>query len=146
MRKPVFIPEGTEFDPVSFSLADTLFWTDIMMEHAQFFVMLMPGEELAPHRAEAERFKATFAQQFDRARTARIDRTNYADLNRQTVELVKPFSDWKHRMGDAQAKGKIRSLVWHDFFEHTALEAERFTRRLKQFSAGRAELTCGARR
>jgi len=43
-----------------------------------------------------------------------------ADLNRQTVELVKPFIDWKHRMGEAQAKGKLRSLVWHDFFEHTA--------------------------
>ena len=42
MRKPVFVPEGAGFDPVSFSLADTLFWTDIMMEHAQFFVMLMP--------------------------------------------------------------------------------------------------------
>jgi hypothetical protein len=140
MRKPVFVPEGAGFDPVSFSLADTLFWTDIMMEHAQFFVMLMPGEELAQHRAEAERFKTTFAQQFDRARTAQIDRSNYVALNRQSVELVKPYAEWKHRMGEAQAKGKIRSLVWHDFFEHTALEAERFARRLNQFSGGRAEL------
>jgi hypothetical protein len=140
LRKPVFVPEGSAFDPVAFSLADTLFWTDILTEHAQFFVMLMPGEELAQARAQAERFKTTFAEQFDRARTASIDRSNYANLNRQTVELAKPFIEWKHRMGEAQAKGKIRSLVWHDFFEHTALEAERFTRRLTQFSAGRAEL------
>src|SRR5918993_2367687 len=98
LRKPVFVPEGAAFDPVAFSLADTLFWTDILMEHAQFFVMLMPGEELAQHRAEAERFKATFAQQFDRARIAQIDRTNYVELNRQTVELAKPFIVWKHRM------------------------------------------------
>ncbi|HYE90686.1 MAG TPA: hypothetical protein VEA38_06700, partial [Terriglobales bacterium] len=40
LRKPVFVPEGGGFDPVAFSLADTLFWTDIMMEHAQFFAML----------------------------------------------------------------------------------------------------------
>ncbi|MGH7307890.1 MAG: DUF2935 domain-containing protein [Candidatus Rokuibacteriota bacterium] len=53
--------EGGATDPVSFSLADTLFWTDIEMEHAQFFVTLMPGDELAQHRAEAKRFKTTFA-------------------------------------------------------------------------------------
>jgi hypothetical protein len=140
LRKPVFVPEGSAFDPVSFSLADTLFWTDILMEHAQFFVMLMPGEELAQHRAEAERFKGSFAQQFDRTRNASIDKTNYAQLNRQTGEMVKPFIEWKRRMSDAQAKGKIRSLVWPDFFDHTALEAERFTRRLDQYSQGKAEL------
>ena len=140
LRKPVFVPEGAAFDPVSFSLADSLFWTDILAEHAQFFVMLMPGDELAKPRAEAERFKATFAEHFDRVRTASIDRSNYVGLNRQIMEAVKPFSEWKHRMGEAQARGKIRSLVWPDFFDHTALEAERFTRRLAQFSTGRAEL------
>jgi hypothetical protein len=140
LRKPVFVPEGGGADPVSFSLADTLFWTDILMEHGQFFVMLMPGQELATPRAEAEKFQASFAQQFDRVRSASIDRSNYTQLNRQTVELVKPFIEWKRRLGEAQAKGKIRSLVWPDFFEHTALEAERFTRRLEQFSQGKAEL------
>jgi hypothetical protein len=133
-------PEAGATDPVAFSIADPLFWTDILSEHGQFFVMLMPGDELAQPRAEAERFKATFAEQFDRARTASIDRTNYVNLNRQTVELVKPFIEWKRRMSDAQAKGKIRSLVWPDFFDHTALEAERFTRRLEQFSRGQADI------
>lgn len=140
VRKPVFVPEAGANDPLAFSLADTLFWTDILSEHGQFFVMLMPGDELAQHRADAERFTATFAEQFDRARTASIDRTNYADLNRRTVELVKPFIEWKWRMSEAQAKGKIRSLVWPDFFDHTALEAERFVRRLETFSRGQAEL------
>ena len=140
LRKPVFVPEGGAVDPVSFSLADTLFWTDILSEHGQFFSMLMPGDELAQHRAEAERFKQQFAQHFDLARTARIDASNYATLNRQTIELVKPFIEWKHRLGEAQARGKIRSLVWPDFFEHTALEAERFTRRLGVMATGRAEL------
>jgi hypothetical protein len=140
LRKPVFVPEGGAVDPVSFSLADTLFWTDILTEHGQFFAMLMPGDELAHQRAEAERFKATFAEHFDRARTATVDRSNYVELNRRTVELVKPFVEWKHRMSEAQATGKIRSLVWPDFFDHTALEAERFTRRLEQCSRGNAEL------
>jgi hypothetical protein len=136
----VFVPEGGALDPVSFSLAETLFWTDILMEHGQFFVRLMPPEELAQPRAEASLFRATFAEQFDRVRTAQIDRSNYAALNRQTVELVKPFVEWKRRMGEAQARGRIRTLVCPDFFDHTALEAERFTRRLEQFSRGQAQL------
>jgi Domain of unknown function (DUF2935) len=56
---------------------------------------------------------------------------------------VKPFIDLKHRMSEAQAKGKMRSLVWPDFFDHTALEAERFTKRLEQFSRGNAALDRG---
>ena len=140
VRKPVFVAEPGTVDPVSFSLADTLFWTDIMMEHAQFFVMLMPGRELAAHRAEAEQFQESFRQHFDQVRTAAIDRTNYVALNDRTAELTKPFAEWKHRLGEAQATGKIRSLVWHDFFEHTALEAERFARRLQMLSRGNAEL------
>ena len=140
LRKPVFVPEGSAIDPISYSLADTLFWTDILSEHGQFFAMLMPGDELAQHRAEAQRFQQMFAQQFDRARTASIDGQNYVALNRSTTELVKPFIEWKHRLGEMQARGRIRSLVWPDFFEHTALEAERFTRRLDQYSRGQAQL------
>jgi Domain of unknown function (DUF2935) len=143
LRKPVLVPEGGAVDPVSFSLADALFWTDIPMEHEQFFSMLMPGNKLAQQRVEAERFKASFAEHFDRARTASIDKSNYIQLNRQTIDRVKPFIDLKHRMSEAQAKGKMRSLVWPDFFDHTALEAERFTKRLEQFSRGNAELDRG---
>ena len=39
-------------------------------------------------------------------------------------------------MRDEQAAGRLQSLVWPSFFEHTAREAERFTKRLDQFSRG----------
>lgn len=35
--------------------------------------------------------------------------SNYAALNRSTVQLVKTFVDWKRPLGDAQAKVKICS-------------------------------------
>jgi hypothetical protein len=138
-QKPVFVPEAGAKDPVSVSVADNLFWTDILMEHAKFFVMLMPGPELAQHRSEAERFQQAFAQQFERASTARLDASNYRTLNQSTIELAKPFIDWKHRMQEAQSSGKLRSLVWPLFFEHTAREAERFVTRLQQFNTGQVE-------
>jgi hypothetical protein len=134
--KPTYLPEAGSNDPVAHSVAENLFWNEQMMEHAKFFVMLMPGPELASGRGQAERFQRTFAGQLEKARTASLDRNNYAAFNRSTVELVKPYAEFKHRMRDEQAAGRLRSLVWPSFFEHTAREAERFNRRLEQFSRG----------
>jgi hypothetical protein len=39
-------------------------------------------------------------------------------------------------MQEEQASGRLKSLVWPKFFEHTAREAERFGKRLDQFSRG----------
>jgi hypothetical protein len=136
--KPVYVPAGD--DAVSHSVADNLFWNDILAEHATFFVMLMPGPELASQRARAEQFKTSFSSQFEKARAARLDKGNYAAFNRSTVELVKPFVDFKREMQQAQQSGRMRSLVWPLFFDHTAREAERFVRRLDRLSAGDADL------
>src|SRR5688500_12150924 len=57
--KPVYVPAAD--DPVSHSIADTLFWTDQLAEHASFFVMLMPGRELAGRGGPPARFRATLA-------------------------------------------------------------------------------------
>ena len=136
--KPVYVAQGN--DAVSFSVADNLFWTDILMEHAVFFTMLMPGPELAAQRTRAEQFKASFAGQFEKAKAARLDKSNYASFNSSTVALVKPFIDFKREMQQAQESGRMRSLVWPLFFDHTAREAERFVRRLEQLSKGEAGL------
>jgi hypothetical protein len=136
--KPVYVPAGD--DAVSHSVADNLFWNDILAEHAAFFVLLMPGPELSSQRGRAEQFKASFAGQFEKARASRLDKGNYAAFNRATVELVKPFIDFKREMQQAQESGRMRSLVWPLFFDHTAREAERFVRRLDRLSAGDADL------
>lgn len=136
--KPVYVPAGD--DPVSHSVADTLFWTDQMAEHASFFVMLMPGRELAAPRARAEKFQASFAAQMEKTRTARLDKANYVAFNRSTVEMTKSLIDFKREMQQAQESGRMRSLVWPLFFDHTAREGERFVRRLDQLSKGDADL------
>jgi hypothetical protein len=135
-RKVVFLPDAGSTDPVAHSVSENLFWTDQLMEHAKFFVMLMPGPELADVRGQAEQFQATFARQFEKTRTAKLDSGNFAAFNHSTVELVKPFIDFKAHMGAEQASGRLQSLVWASFFDHTLREAERFTGRLAQFSKG----------
>jgi hypothetical protein len=136
LRKPVFLPEPRSTDPVEHSVSETLFWTDQLMEHAKFFVMLMPGPELADVRGKAEGFQATFAAQFEATRTANLDKSNFAAFNHATVEMVKPFLDFKAHMEAEQTAGRLKSLVWPSFFEHTLREGTRFSQRLTQFSKG----------
>ena len=110
--KPTILPAPNSSDPAAFSIAENIFWNEQLMEHAKFFIMLMPVPELNAQRSEAERFQQTFASQLAKSKTAQLDRTNYAAFNRSTTEMVKPFVDWKRKMADAQASGKLGSLVW----------------------------------
>lgn len=134
--KEVVLPKAGSTDPVELSIAESRFWNEQMMEHALFFVMLMPGAELADERNEAERFQRTFADQLAKSKTARLDRSNFAAFNRSNIEALKPYADWKRRKGAEQASGKLRSLVWQTFFDHTATEAEHLVARLEQYSRG----------
>jgi hypothetical protein len=134
--KPVILPKLDSDDPVALSIAEGTFWNEQMMEHAQFFIMLMPGAELASPRSEAERFQQTFASQLEKTRTAKLDLDNFAAFNRANIEMLKPYSDWQRRLSEEQASGKLMSLVWSTFFDHTATEADHLVERLEQFSRG----------
>lgn len=131
-------PVAQTNDPLGHSIADNLFWNDIMMEHAMFFVMLMPGPELAGPRSQAEEFQRLFTKQLELSRGIRAD--NLVAFNRSSIDLVKRFSDYKKSMGEQQASGKLRSLVWPLFFTHTAREADRFAMRLDLYNRRQIEL------
>jgi hypothetical protein len=135
MKEVVLAKAGSK-DPVELSIAESRFWNEQMMEHAQFFIMLMPGAELADERGEAERFQRTFADQLAKSKTANLDRNNYAAFNRANVEMLKPYADWQRKLSAEQASGKLMSLVWSTFFDHTAAEADHLVQRLEQFSKG----------
>lgn len=140
-EKPVVLPKQEEQSPSLHAWADARFWTDIMAEHALFFTLLMPPELAAKERAEAQAFHKTFSDLF-----ARIDSGGPPDAAElksfasMVVEAVKPFIDYKARLGEAQTSGSLRSLVWPLFFDHTRHEAERLTRRMETLAGGESEL------
>jgi hypothetical protein len=134
--KPTVLPKDGSTNPVDFSIAENAFWNEQLMEHAMFFVMLMPGPELAGPRSQAQQFQQQFTVQLQKSKTARLDRANYAAFNRSSADMARRFVEWKRRHAEMQASGKLKSLVWPTFFEHTANEADRFSRRLDQFSRG----------
>lgn len=139
-EKPVLLPSPDEQDTAAHAWADARFATDIMAEHAFFFMLLMPEELAARERDEARGFHEAFRQLYDRIEAQGPplagDVKSFAAM---VVEEIKPFIEYKARLGEAQTSGKLRSLVWPLFFDHTRHEAERWTNRLQQLAQGESD-------
>jgi hypothetical protein len=139
-EKVMVLPKMGDNDPSNHAWADARFTADILAEHALFFALLMPEELAAKERAEALRFMQTFTVLYERIDAgpppAQSEIKRFAaDVN----EEIKPFIEYKARLGEAQTSGKLRSLVWPLFFDHTRNEAERWERRLNGLAGGESE-------
>lgn len=140
-EKPVVVPAAENKDPATHAWADARFATDIMAEHGLFFALLMPPEVAGKEREEALRFSEMFAALHQQiANFAPPERSALKGFVSNVVEQIKPFIEYKARLGEAQTSGELRSLVWPLFFEHTRHEAERWTRRLETLAQGESEL------
>ena len=139
-EKPVVVPAVENKDPAAHVWADARFATDILAEHGLFFALLMPPEVAGAEREEALRFQQTFA-----GLNRQIEANGPSSAGEmksfvnKLIEEIKPFIEYKARLGEAQATGKLRSLVWNLFFDHTRHEAERWTRRLETLARGESE-------
>ena len=129
------LPKGD--DPAALAAAEKRFWSQILMEHARFFELLMPGDDLSKPRAEAERYKRTFSDLFASSADARPGRSDLKGFGRDFLEPAKAFTEWKLRMRDEQASGRMHSFVWPSFFDAAAHEAKASIRRMESLSAGR---------
>jgi hypothetical protein len=143
-EKVVVLPKMGDDDPARHAWADARFAADILAEHALFFALLMPEELAAKERAEALRFKDTFSALFERIDAGPPPgRSDLKPFARDFTEAIKPFIEYKARLGEAQSSGKLRSLVWPLFFDHTRHEAERWERRLNELAGGETEFDRG---
>ena len=139
-EKLVFLPSRDEQSPALHAFADARFWVDIMMEHALFFTMLMPEETAPEERRQAQQFQERFADLLARIESGGPPQQGeLGTFTSLVTEEVKPFIDYKARLGQAQTEGSLRSLVWPLFFDHTRHEAERLTRRMEMYAGGASE-------
>lgn len=139
-EKVMILPKMDDDDLAKHAWADARFAADILAEHALFFALLMPEELAAKERAEALRFKDSFGQLYDRIDTAGPPaRSDVKAFTGQMTEPIKQFIEYKARLGEAQTTGKLRSLVWPLFFDHTRHEAERWERRFDDLARGESE-------
>lgn len=112
-EKPVILPATDQQAPGLHAWADARFAVEIMAEHAFFFALLMPPELAAAERAEAERFHKTFKALFERIdASAPPESSGVRAFAAGVLEEIKPFIEYKARLGEAQAAGALRSLVW----------------------------------
>lgn len=138
-EKAVVLPIAGNNDPAIHAWADARFATDIMAEHGLFFALLMPPEVAGKEREEALGFHETFANLYNQLGDSPPQPGELKSFVSKVTEKIKPFIDYKARLGEAQASGKLRSLVWPLFFEHTQHEAERWMNRLETLAGGESE-------
>jgi Domain of unknown function (DUF2935) len=139
-EKVMVLPKMEDKDPANHAWADARFTADILAEHALFFALLMPEEVAARERAEALKFMRSFTALFEQIDAGPPpDRSALKKFTRDVVEEIKPFVEYKARLGEAQTEGKLHSLVWPLFFDHTRNEAERWERRLNGLAEGESE-------
>jgi hypothetical protein len=139
-EKVVILPNRDDTDPANHAWADARFATDILAEHGLFFALLMPEELAKEERAEALDFHREFGRLHNQiAASEPPERSEVKPFLGRIRERVMPFIEYKQRLGDAQRSGKLRSLVWPLFFDHTRHEAERWNRRFDALSRGEVE-------
>lgn len=127
-EKPVILLVAGNNDPPTHAWAEARFVTDIIAEHALFFSMLMPPEVVGKEREEALQFSKTFTEL-----NRRIDSESPpepAEVKRfvnAVIEQIKPFIDYKARLGDAHRKARtIQRLFAKDI---TAFERKGYSAR-----------------
>jgi hypothetical protein len=139
-EKVVILPNADDKDPSNHAWADARFATDILSEHGLFFALLMPEELAKEERAEALTFYREFGEMHRQiAADKPPERGAVKPFLGRIREKVMPFIEYKRRLGDAQRSGKLRSLVWPLFFDHTRHEAERWERRFNTLASGEVE-------
>ena len=138
-KKPVYVAAKGSTDPVAHSLAESLFWLDQEFEHARFFLMHMPSPDLDPQRRLVMQMQDGLGGQLAKVQAGGATAGNLQSFNKPTIELVRRFLDVKLQMEKEQKAGRLKSLAWPTFFEHVALEGERFANRLEKFSGGKVE-------
>lgn len=139
-EKLVIVPNADDKDAANHAWADARFATDILSEHGLFFALLMPEELAKEERAEALGFYREFGEMHRQiAATKPPQKSEVKPFLGRVREKVMPFIEYKQRLGDAQRQGKLRSLVWPLFFDHTRHEAERWERRFNALISGQVE-------
>lgn len=136
-EKPVIMPQEGDNNPAVHAWTDARFATDIMAEHGLFFALLMPPEVASSERAQALEFSKKFTKlNKDIDEATPPNRSDLKSFVSKVTEEIKPFIEYKNKQHEAQTSGKLRSLVWPLFFEHTKKEAERWVSRLENLAHG----------
>src|SRR5215204_3509642 len=108
-EKPVVVPVVGNQDPAAHAWADARFATDILAEHGLFFALLMPPEVAGTEREEALHFQRTFAELNRQIDTnGPPTQSELKIFVNKITEEIKPFIEYKARLGEAQASGKLR--------------------------------------
>lgn len=137
---PVILPEIDDKNLATNIWSEARFFTNILHEHGLFFSLLMPPELAKKEREEAIEFAEIFKKWFDRLEDSTPqDIDDPKKFSMEVAEDIKPFIAYKDQNHEAQTSGKLRSLVWPLFFDHTSREAKRWLKRIQKLGKGEVD-------
>lgn len=137
--KPVYLAATETNNPSVFALAEIIFWTEQLMEHAKFIAMLTPLEELKDYRERALNLMEDIRSLNGESKNLNLDEDNIKSLNSRIPSIVSPLLDLEQEMMDKQKSGEIHSLVWNTFLDHVYREQERFMQRQEMYAKDEIE-------
>lgn len=138
-RRPVFMPSAETEDPHVTALAESIFWSDQMREHAMFIQMLLPIEQLAEHHEQIVMLRGVFENIHERTKNIEISKEKIQNFIEALIPQIDKLVKFKRDLRELQLSAKIHSLVWPLFLDHIAREGERFSARLKMFLNGQVQ-------
>jgi len=138
-RRPVYLASMDTTNTHVMALADLIFWTDQLREHARFMEMLLPIEDFASRHERAVMYRGIFEAMHSEAKNTELNENDIKSLSNSFVMRTEPLIRFKRELQEEQASGKIHSLIYPLFLDHIAREAERFVRCQKMFMEGKSE-------
>lgn len=138
-KRPVYLASMDTTNTYVIALADLIFWTDQLREHAQFMEMLLPIEDYAKRHETAAMFKGEYEMLYMRAVNTPLEEDKIRDLSEMFVPRARALIDFKQQLYNEQTSGKIYSLIWPLFLDHIKREAERYVQRQEMFMSGQAQ-------
>lgn len=135
-ERPVYLASMDTTDTNIRALAETIFWSDQLYEHAAFMEMLLPVEMLPAEHEKAAMFKGAFETLFEKARQTDLNPQSVRDVAMDFTGQAKGLVEFKRTLWEQQKSGQIHSLIWTTFLDHIIREADRYTGRVTRFLQG----------
>jgi hypothetical protein len=133
---PVYLASMDTTDLNIRALAETIFWSEQLKEHAQFMEMLLPVEMLPMEHERAAMYKGAFEVLFEKATQTELSPQAIKDVCMDFISQARGLVDFKRQLLDEQRSAKIHSLIWPTFLDHIAREADRYIGRISTFMQG----------
>ncbi|RJQ31705.1 MAG: DUF2935 domain-containing protein [Actinobacteria bacterium] len=129
--RPLYSPSIETESTEIIAQAYAIFWADQTWEHAWLLEKLLPIDDLAKEHEEAKQFKEALRGYYAQLRDLDIEANTFTNISEKLITEIGGFIDFENDLKNRQLKGKICTLIYPLFLEHTVREQNRSLNQLQ---------------